>query len=170
MQEDIKRYSDRQRIEKGVTIRVGVNSGEMVLRSIHKDDLHTDYVPIGHSVNLAARIEGLATPGSIAVAESTYRMTQGYFRFRELGPIAVKGVSEPIRVYELEGVGALRAYEKTRATRRAPPCRMPGSSPNPFASAKRRRSDTHSRSPPMTNLSGLAQLVVTDASSLINEV
>src|SRR5262249_3377314 len=75
--------------------------------AIRKDDLHTDYVPIGHSVNLAARMEGLATPGSIAVAESTYRVTQGYFRFRELGPIAVKGVSEPIRVYELEGVGAL---------------------------------------------------------------
>jgi class 3 adenylate cyclase/tetratricopeptide (TPR) repeat protein len=109
MQEEIKRYSDRLRIEKGapLAIRVGLNSGEMVLRSIRKDDLHTDYVPIGHSVNLAARMEGLATPGSIAVAESTYRVTQGYFRFRELGPIAVKGVSEPIRVYELEGMGAL---------------------------------------------------------------
>jgi hypothetical protein len=109
MQEDIKRYSDRLRIEKSVplAIRVGLNSGEMVVRAIRKDDLHTDYVPIGHSVNLAARMEGLATPGSIAVAESTYRVTQGYFRFRELGPIAVKGVSEPIRVYELEGMGAL---------------------------------------------------------------
>jgi hypothetical protein len=57
MQEEIKRYSDRLRIEKGLplAIRVGLNSGEMVLRSIRKDDLHTDYVPIGHSVNLAAR-------------------------------------------------------------------------------------------------------------------
>ena len=62
MQEEIKRYSDRLRIEKGVLlqIRVGLNSGEMVVRSIRKDDLHTDYVPIGHSVNLAARMEGLA--------------------------------------------------------------------------------------------------------------
>jgi class 3 adenylate cyclase len=109
MQEEIKRYSDRLRIEEGVplAIRVGLNSGEVVLRSIRKDDLHTDYTPIGHSVNLAARMEGLATPGSIAVAESTYRVTQGYFRFRELRPIAVKGVSEPIRVYELEGMGVL---------------------------------------------------------------
>jgi class 3 adenylate cyclase len=109
MQEEIKRYSDRLRIKEGVplAIRVGLNSGEVLLRSIRKDDLHTEYTPIGHSVNLAARMEGLATPGSIAVAESTYRVTQGYFRFRELGPIAVKGVSEPIRVYELEGMGAL---------------------------------------------------------------
>jgi class 3 adenylate cyclase len=118
MQEDIKRYSDRLRIEKGVplAIRVGLNSGEMVVRSIRKDDLHTDYVPIGHSVNLAARMESLATPGSIAVAESTFRATQGYFRFRDLGPVAVKGVSEPIRVYELEGIGALRtALEVSRS-------------------------------------------------------
>jgi len=65
MQEEIKRYSDRLRIEKGVPlqVRVGLNSGEMVLRSIRKDDLHTDYVPIGHSTSLAARMESLATPG-----------------------------------------------------------------------------------------------------------
>src|SRR5262245_55280083 len=109
MQEDIKRYSDRLRIEKGVplAIRVGLNRWRMVLRLSGKDDLHTDDVPLGHSVTLAARMEGLATPGSIAVAESTYRATQGYLRFRELGPIAVRGVSEPIRVYELEGMGAL---------------------------------------------------------------
>jgi class 3 adenylate cyclase len=120
MQDEIKRYSDRLRIQRGLplAIRVGVNSGEMVLRSIRKDDLHTDYVPIGHSVNLAARMEGLATPGSIAVAESTYRATQGYFRFRELGPIEVKGVSEPIRVYDLEGIGTLRtSLEVSRGTR-----------------------------------------------------
>src|SRR5262245_59002613 len=110
MQEDIKCYSDRLRIEKGVPlqVRVGVNSGEMVVRSIRQDDLHTDYLPIGHAVNLAARMEGLATPGSVAVAESTYRVTQGYFRFRELGPVAVKGVSEPVRVYDLAGIGELR--------------------------------------------------------------
>ncbi len=93
MQEEIRRYSDRLRIEKGVPlqIRVGLNSGDMVVRSIRKDDLHTDYVPIGHSVNLAARMEGLATPGSIAVSEDTHRLTRGYFRFRELGPAQVKG-------------------------------------------------------------------------------
>jgi class 3 adenylate cyclase len=118
MQEEIKRYSDRLRVERGVPlqIRVGLNSGEMVLRSIRKDDLHTDYVPIAHSVNLAARMESLATPGSIAVAESTFRATQGYFRFRELGPVTVKGVSEPVRVYDLEGIGALRtALEVSRS-------------------------------------------------------
>src|SRR6266508_1064248 len=109
MQDEMRRYADRLR-EKGrapLLMRVGVNTGEVVVRSIRKDDLHTDYVPIGHSTNLAARMEQLAAPGSILVTESTFRATQGYFRFRELGPVPVKGVSEPVRVYELEGIGAL---------------------------------------------------------------
>ncbi|MBI3303919.1 MAG: zinc ribbon domain-containing protein, partial [Deltaproteobacteria bacterium] len=74
MQEDMRRYSDKVRLEKGVPlqIRVGLNMGEVVLRSIRKDDLHADYVPIGHSTNLASRMEGLATAGSIVVSEHTY--------------------------------------------------------------------------------------------------
>ena len=70
MQDEMKRYADRLRLEKGVPlqIRVGVNTGEVVLRSVRKDDLHTDYVPVGDSTNLAARMESLATPGSIVVS------------------------------------------------------------------------------------------------------
>src|SRR5499433_3317640 len=67
MQEEMRRYSDQLR-EQGrppLLMRVGVNTGEVVVRSIRKEDLHTDYVPIGHSTNLAARMEQLAAPGSI---------------------------------------------------------------------------------------------------------
>ena len=66
-------------------MRVGVNTGEVVVRSIRKDDLHTDYVPVGHSTNLAARMEQLATPGSILVTAYTHRLTDGYFAFKDLG-------------------------------------------------------------------------------------
>src|SRR5713226_4396473 len=67
MQEDMKRYAEQLRCEKGINfqIRVGLNTGEVVLRSVHKDDLRADYTPIGHSTSLAARMESLATPGSI---------------------------------------------------------------------------------------------------------
>src|SRR5690242_16846102 len=67
MQEEMRLYSDKLRLEHGVPlqIRVGINTGEVVVRSISTDDLHTDYVPVGHSTNLAARMESLATPGSI---------------------------------------------------------------------------------------------------------
>ncbi|MGH7819843.1 MAG: adenylate/guanylate cyclase domain-containing protein, partial [Candidatus Binatia bacterium] len=71
MQEAIASYADELRLEKGVglEIRVGINTGEVVLRSIRKDDLHTDYTPIGHSTNLAARMESLAQPGAVLVSE-----------------------------------------------------------------------------------------------------
>ena len=60
-------------------MRVGVNTGEVVVRSIRKDDLHTDYVPVGHSTNLAARMEQMATPGSILVTAYTHKLTDGLF-------------------------------------------------------------------------------------------
>src|ERR1700757_5006643 len=101
MQEEMRRYSDQIRLKHGVPLamRVGINTGEVVVRSIRKDDLHTDYAPIGHSVNLAARMEALATPGSIAVTETTRRLTDGYFDFRSLGQAQVKGISGPVEVY-----------------------------------------------------------------------
>ena len=110
MQEEGKRFAEQLRLEKGLNfqIRVGLNTGEMVLRSIRKDDLHTDYTPIGHSTSLASRMEGLATPGSIVVSEHTYKLAKGYFEFKSLGAAGVKGVSEPINIYEVLGVGLLR--------------------------------------------------------------
>lgn len=82
MQDDIRRQAEKLRLEKGINlqIRVGLNTGEVVLRSIRKDDLHTDYVPIGHSTSLAARMEALATPGSIVASEQTQRLSEEYFQ------------------------------------------------------------------------------------------
>src|SRR5712692_2889832 len=81
MQEEMRRYADKLRREHGVPLamRVGVNTGELIVRSIRKEDLHTDYVPVGHSTNIASRMEGLATPGSIVVSEQTYKLIEGYF-------------------------------------------------------------------------------------------
>src|SRR5262249_36182478 len=89
-------------------MRVGVNTGEVVVRSIRKEDLHTDYVPIGHSTNLAARMEQLAAPGSILVTEQTHKLTASYFEFKALGKTQVKGVEAPLPVYEVLGAGPLR--------------------------------------------------------------
>src|SRR5437867_7079341 len=100
-----------------VQIRVRVNTGEVVVRSIRKNDLHTDYVPIGHSTSLAARLESLATPGTIVVSEHTHKLTEGYFEFRSLGEAQVKGVSEPVPVYEVVGVGPLRTRLQVAARR-----------------------------------------------------
>ena len=72
MQDEINTYADRLRLagRTPVEIRVGVNTGEVVLRSIRKDDLRTEYTLIGHSTGLASRMEGLAKVGSIVVSEA----------------------------------------------------------------------------------------------------
>ncbi len=119
MQEEMRQYSDHVRLKHGMplSMRVGVNTGEVVVRSIRKDDLHTDYVPVGHSINLAARMEQIATPGSILITEYTRRLTEGYFDLNPLGAADIKGLEEPLNVYEVRGVGPLRTKLQV-ATRR----------------------------------------------------
>src|SRR5712691_8234189 len=119
MQEDLRRYGDQVRLKHGVPLamRVGVNTGEVVVRSIRKDDLHTDYVPVGHSTNLAARMEQMATPGTIVVSAYTRKLVEGYFELKALGAAQIKGVEAPLNVYEVLGVGPLRTRLQV-ATRR----------------------------------------------------
>ena len=110
MQEDIKRYASELR-EEGrapIEIRVGLNTGEVVVRSVQTGEHRAEYTPIGHSTSLAARMQALAPTGSIAVSEHTQKLVEGYFAFKALGPTRVKGVSEPVNVYELTGLGPLR--------------------------------------------------------------
>src|SRR5215510_5405654 len=119
MQEEMRRYGDQLR-RAGRTplqMRVGVNTGEVVVRSIRKDDLHTDYVPVGHSTNLAARMEQLANPGSTLVTEYTHKLTDGYFEFKALGETQVKGVEVPLHVYEVLSAGPLRTRLQVAARR-----------------------------------------------------
>jgi class 3 adenylate cyclase/predicted ATPase/ribosomal protein L40E len=119
MQEDIKRYASKLR-EEGrapIEIRVGVNTGEMVVRSIQTGELRAEYTPIGHSTSLAARMQALAPTGSIAVSEHTQKLVEGYFAFKALGPTRVKGVSEPVNIYELIGLGPLRTRLQMSAWR-----------------------------------------------------
>src|SRR5262249_3139044 len=119
MQEDLRRYSAKLR-EAGnlaVEARVGVNTGEVVVRSIRTGDTHTEYTPIGHSTSLAARMQALAPTGSIATTEPTRKLCEGYFTFKPLGPTRIKGVSEPVNVVEVTGLGPLRTRLQV-ATRR----------------------------------------------------
>ncbi|MDF3835723.1 adenylate/guanylate cyclase domain-containing protein [Cupriavidus basilensis] len=119
MQEAMRRHSDRVRLDQGIPlqIRVGIHTGEVLVRSIRKDDLHTDYDPVGHTIHIASRMEGVATPASILVSESTHRLTEGYFEFKALGTTHVKGVRDPLAVYEVLGLGALRTRLQVAAHR-----------------------------------------------------
>ena len=119
MQEEMRRYSDQIRLKYTTPLfmRVGVNTGEVVVRSIRKDDLHTDYVPVGHSTNIAARMEQMAMPGSIVISEYTRKLTEGYFELKALGAADIKGVEEPLHVHEVLGAGPLRTRLQVSARR-----------------------------------------------------
>jgi len=96
-------------------IRIGVNTGEVVVRTI-SNNLYMDYSAVGHAVGLAARMESLATPGSTLVTVYTYRLAHDFFRFATRGTVKVKGVKEPLETYELLGPGASHSRLAARAT------------------------------------------------------
>jgi hypothetical protein len=119
MQEDLKRYADglRERGQPPLSVRVGVNSGEVVVRSIQTGDAHTEYTPIGHSISLASRLQTLAAPGSVVIGESVQKFVEGYFQLKALGASRIKGVSEPVNLYEVTGLGPLRTRLQRSAGR-----------------------------------------------------
>ncbi len=118
MQEFVQRYAEEVRRAQGLTvqIRVGLNAGEVVVRAI-SNDLHMDYSAIGQTTHLAARMEQLATPGSILLTAATLRLVEGLVRVTALGPIPVKGLAEPVEVFELVGVTAIRRRLQAAAAR-----------------------------------------------------
>jgi class 3 adenylate cyclase/tetratricopeptide (TPR) repeat protein len=109
MQEAMQGYAEEVRRTQGllVQMRVGLNSGEVVVRAIG-NDLHMDYSAVGQTTHLAARMEQLAAPGSILLTAATLRLVEGLVRAQALGPVPVKGLAEPVEVFELVGVTALR--------------------------------------------------------------
>jgi class 3 adenylate cyclase/tetratricopeptide (TPR) repeat protein len=116
MQAALRRYGDEVRRTHGLAVhlRIGLNAGEVVVRSI-SNDLHMDYSAIGQTVHLAARMEQLATPGCVLLTAATLRLAEGLVRVQPLGPIPVKGLAGPVEVYELVGASALRGRIQTRA-------------------------------------------------------
>ena len=99
----------------GFAVRIGLNSGEVVVGSIG-DDLRMDYTAQGHTVGLAARMEQLARPGHVYLTDATAALVGGRFTLRDLGPHEVRGVREPVRVFELTGRGTVRTrLEESRA-------------------------------------------------------
>jgi class 3 adenylate cyclase len=87
------------------------------VRSIKTDAAHTEYTPIGHSTSLASRLQALAAPGSIAVSGAVCKLVEGYFALKAMGPARIKGVGEPVNVYEVTGLGPLRTRLQRSAGR-----------------------------------------------------
>jgi class 3 adenylate cyclase/tetratricopeptide (TPR) repeat protein len=118
MQDALRHYSEEVRRTHGVEvqIRVGLNSGEVVVRAIG-NDLHMDYSAIGETTHLAARMEQLAPPGTIRLTAATLRLVEGFVRVNALGPVPVKGLIAPVEVFDLVGASALRHRLQAAAAR-----------------------------------------------------
>jgi class 3 adenylate cyclase/tetratricopeptide (TPR) repeat protein len=118
MQEAVRRHADDARRYLGVpvTIRVGLNSGEVVVRAIGSD-LHMDYTAIGVTTHLANRVEQIATPGSVLITAHTLELVEGYVQVQPLGAVAVKGLDAPVDVWELTGARPVRTRLQATASR-----------------------------------------------------
>jgi hypothetical protein len=118
MQELVKRYAEDARHAHGVNvqIRVGLNSGEVVVRAIGSD-LHMDYTAVGQTTHLAARMEQLASPGSILLTPAALQLVEGYIAVKSLGPVPVRGLADALEVYEVTGAGPARTRLQAAARR-----------------------------------------------------
>jgi class 3 adenylate cyclase len=127
MQERVKKYADEVRRSHAavVKIRVGLNSGEVVVRAIG-GDLRMDYTAVGQTTHLAARMEQVADPGAILITPGTLALAEGYVEVKSLGPITVKGLREPVEAYEVTGTGAVRTRLQAGRFPRVHPLRGPG--------------------------------------------
>jgi predicted ATPase/class 3 adenylate cyclase len=110
MQEDAAHYSRAAEAasERPVRIRVGLSSGEVVMRTLG-DDPHADHVPLGATAYLAMRMEQLAPPGSVLITADTFRLVDGYVQARPLGDLTVTDGGRAVGAYELTDVAARRA-------------------------------------------------------------
>ena len=118
MQAAMRAYTEEVRHTRGLELRmrVGLNAGEVVVRAIG-NDLHMDYSAVGETTVLAARMEQTATPGTIRLTPATLRLVEGLVQVNALGPVPVKGLVEPVEVFELVEASAIRRRLQAAATR-----------------------------------------------------
>src|SRR5499427_439898 len=116
MQEEMRRYRRKlgQSEDVGLQIGIGLNSGEVVVRSI-SNDLNVDYSALGHTTHLAARMQELAAGGTTLITAPTLRQVEGFVQVKSVGAVAVKGVSQPVEAFEVVAVTAARTRVQAAA-------------------------------------------------------
>jgi len=101
-------------------VRVGIATGMVVVGDLTGEGAAREQAVIGETPNLAARLQALAEPGTVLISESTHRLTDGHFEYRNLGPVALKGWVDPIPAWQVLGASGVEsrfeAQHKTRLT------------------------------------------------------
>jgi class 3 adenylate cyclase/tetratricopeptide (TPR) repeat protein len=118
LQRSLEEYAEklRARAKPRLQARVGINTGEVVMRMVQTGG-RTEYAPVGHVSNLASRLQTVAPAGSTVISEQTRQLVEGYFELRALGPTNLKGINEAINIYEVTGLGPLRTHFQLAARR-----------------------------------------------------
>ena len=118
MQAAVQQYATEVQRRHGVPLhmRVGLNAGEVVVRSIGSD-LHMDYTAVGQTTHLAARMEQMAMPGSILITPAVLGLVEGFVQVTALGAMPVRGLRDPVEVYEVTGAGMVRSRLQAAAAR-----------------------------------------------------
>jgi class 3 adenylate cyclase/tetratricopeptide (TPR) repeat protein len=100
---ELTRFNDKIKSEKNIPpilVRIGINSGPVVVGTVG-NDLRVQFTAVGDTINMAARMEQLAEPGTTYVTEDTFKLTEGFFRFECLGEKEIKGKEKPLSVYRV---------------------------------------------------------------------
>jgi class 3 adenylate cyclase/predicted ATPase len=101
-------------------VRIGIATGMVVVGDLTGEGAAKEQAVIGETPNLAARLQTFAKPGTVLISESTHRLTDGHFEYRNLGPVSLKGWVEPIPAWQVLGTSGVEsrfeAQHKTRLT------------------------------------------------------
>jgi class 3 adenylate cyclase/tetratricopeptide (TPR) repeat protein len=118
IRDNVKTYSEELRRTEGINIqvRIGVNSGEVIVKSV-SSDMQMDYTAVGQTTHLAARMEQIAAPGSILITADVMNLAEGYIEATAIGPVPVKGLRAPVQVFEVTGAGSPRSRLQATAGR-----------------------------------------------------
>jgi class 3 adenylate cyclase/tetratricopeptide (TPR) repeat protein len=118
MQEETRRHRRKlgQSEESGLQISIGMNSGEVVVRSID-NDLNIDYSALGQTTHLAARMQELAGGGTTLMTAATLRQVEGFVQVNSVGAVQIKGVSQPIEAFEVVAATMARTRVQAAAIR-----------------------------------------------------
>jgi class 3 adenylate cyclase/tetratricopeptide (TPR) repeat protein len=111
----------RTNVDAALQVRIGIATGTVIVSELLIDETPAEQAVVGETPNLAARLQALAEPGTVLICPSTRRLTGGHFDYRDVGPVALKGWTEPVQVWRvLRASGVESRFEAMHKTQLPP--------------------------------------------------
>jgi len=111
----------RTDFDAALKVRIGIATGTVVVGDLIGEGAAQEEAVVGETPNLAARLQAAAEPGTVVISASTRRVTGGLFEYRDLGPVALKGWTEPTPAWQVVGASEVASrFEAQHTTRLTP--------------------------------------------------